>query len=117
MLNETITEMITGEAVSVKARAQRFGLQVPLRYRPLGENIWEHGETENISRSGVLFHSGSFATVGIHIEFCLILPEVNSYPAAELACQGIIVRAISPVEEKDFSTLAVRILHFRLVRP
>src|SRR5215813_4306965 len=37
------------------ARAQRFQLHLPLKYRRLGEKIWHEGTTENISRSGMLF--------------------------------------------------------------
>src|SRR3974390_2499968 len=36
-------------------RAQRFNLQLPLRYRRVGEEGWRSGTTENISRSGMLF--------------------------------------------------------------
>ena len=36
-------------------RARRFNLHLPLRYRPLGEENWRPGTTENISRSGLLF--------------------------------------------------------------
>jgi len=38
-------------------RARRFNLQLPLRYRPLGEKSWRPGTTENISRSGLLFQA------------------------------------------------------------
>src|ERR1700757_4746552 len=39
------------------ARAQRFQLHLPLRYRRLGEAQWHIGTTENISRSGLLFQA------------------------------------------------------------
>ena len=38
-------------------RAQRFNLQLPLKYRPIGEDDWRAGTTENISRSGMLFRA------------------------------------------------------------
>src|SRR5581483_8833518 len=38
-------------------RAQRFNLNLPLRYRLLGEENWRLGTTENISRSGLLFRA------------------------------------------------------------
>ena len=37
------------------SRAQRFQLQLPLKYRRLDEKDWHDGETRNISRSGLLF--------------------------------------------------------------
>jgi len=42
------------EKLSSVLRARRFNLQVPLKYRRLGEIAWSKGTTENISRSGML---------------------------------------------------------------
>src|SRR5258708_18743795 len=41
-------------------RARRFNLQLPLRYRPLGDKSWRPGTTENISRSGLPFQAQEF---------------------------------------------------------
>lgn len=42
-----------GVAVVDKARARRFDLQIPVRYRANGDGDWHRGTTRNISRSGV----------------------------------------------------------------
>jgi hypothetical protein len=43
------------EKLSSASRAQGFNLQLPLKYRLLGESVWRNGTTANISRSGTLF--------------------------------------------------------------
>jgi signal transduction histidine kinase/CheY-like chemotaxis protein len=46
---------VRGEALAF--RAPRFKLHIPIRYRPVGQQSWRKGTTENISRSGLLFHA------------------------------------------------------------
>lgn len=116
MLKEATANVLAGEEAARKVRAQRFELQVPLRYRTRGENAWRRGETENISASGVLFRGDVFADVNTSIELSLIMPVVNTDGTAEVVCQGKIVRA-APAARRDLSILAAKILHFRLVRP
>ncbi len=96
-------------------RAHRFALQIPVRYRLRGEEGWRHGETENISRSGVLFRSQSAAVTGTSLHLCLMLPALSSEPAAEMICRGVVARSVLPVNG-ELAALAARILHFRLVR-
>jgi len=95
--------------------AQRFALQIRVRYRLGGEGGWRHGETENISSSGVLFRSHCAAEAGTPLELCLILPPLSSGAAAQVICRGVIVRS-ALADNNDLPALAVRILNFRLVR-
>ncbi|MGH9395391.1 MAG: PilZ domain-containing protein [Terriglobia bacterium] len=117
MLREAVVDSRTGEKATGKARAQRFALQVPVRYRLRGESTWRRGETENISSSGVLFHGECLADPNNSVELCLTMPAVNSDGAAEVVCQGTILRAITSTDAQDSPTLAVKISHFRLARP
>ena len=96
-------------------RAQRFTLQMPVRYRLGGERGWRHGETENVSSSGVLFRSQRAAEAGTLLELCLILPALSSGAAAQVICRGVIVRS-ALADNNDLTAVAVRILNFRLVR-
>jgi hypothetical protein len=50
------------------ARAPRFRVEVPLRYRPLGSTRWQVGRIENISRSGVLFRAPDPMEVNTRLE-------------------------------------------------
>src|SRR5258708_5798787 len=70
-------------------RARRFNLQLPLRYRPLGEKSWRPGTTENISRSGLLFQAQEFLHPSAQLEISLVLPpEIAGLAATEVICRG-----------------------------
>src|ERR1700691_281333 len=70
-------------------RARRFNLQLPLRYRPLGEKSWRPGTTENISRSGMLFHGEDLLHPNAQLEISLVLPaEIAGLAATEVICRG-----------------------------
>jgi len=75
------------------ARAQRFNLQLPLKYRQVGEDDWRAGTTENISRSGLLFRAEEALAPNVQVEINLVLPaEIAGLSAAEVVCRGEVVR-------------------------
>jgi len=75
-------------------RAQRFPLDLPLRYRRVGETVWMDGTTENISHSGVLFRVGKPLDVDSPVEIRITLPATSqSSPGSQVICQARIVRA------------------------
>jgi PilZ domain len=78
-------------------RAPRYRLRIPLRYRPSGDHQWRDGDTENISRSGVLFRTDHLMPPQTAIEMLLALPaEVGgSDESATVICRGRIVRTES----------------------
>jgi PilZ domain len=96
--------------------ARRFALQIPVRYRFADDATWRHGETENISSSGVLFRGQSAAREGTQLELCLMLPVTKAEGGAEVICRGVIVRSTLPAGGRELPVLAARILHFRLAR-
>jgi len=49
-------------------RAVRHNLRLPMRYRREGEEPWRHGETINISESGLLFSSDELLEVDSRVE-------------------------------------------------
>src|SRR3984957_10792917 len=76
-------------------RARRFNLQLPLRYRPLGEKAWRPGTSENISRSGVLFQAQELLHPNAVVEITLVLPpEIAGLAATEVMCRAEVVRTI-----------------------
>ena len=78
-------------------RARRFNLHLPLRYRPVGEKTWRPGTTENISRSGLLFHAKETLQPNAQLEINLVLPvEIAGLAATEVVCRGEVVRAEGP---------------------
>jgi hypothetical protein len=107
-----------GVAVGDKARARRFELQIPMRYRADGEGDWHTGITRNISRSGVLFQGEGWAEPRTHLEMTLLLPrEIGAECAAEVVCRGMVTRSEWCGSEGGGPLIATRISHYRLVRP
>jgi CheY-like chemotaxis protein len=101
-------------------RARRFNLQLPLRYRPLGENTWRPGTTENISRSGLLFEAQEALNPTVQLEINLVLPaEIAGLAATEVICRGEIVRSVETHKQGQgrnqivTSALAAKILQYR----
>jgi signal transduction histidine kinase/FixJ family two-component response regulator len=95
-------------------RAKRFKLQLPLKYRPLGEDNWRAGTTENISRSGLLFRAEEMIPENIQIEINLVLPpEIAGLSAAEVVCRGEIVRTMDAESKAMSPALAAKILQYR----
>lgn len=94
-------------------RAQRFSLNLPLRYRLLGEETWKQGTTENISRSGMLFRAEEMLQPSAQLEINLVLPaEIAGLSAAEVVCRGEIVRSMEPENATMNPALAAKILQY-----
>ena len=93
-------------------RAQRFNLQLPLRYRPLGQEDWRKGTTENISRSGLLFRAEEMLQPNAKLEINLVLPvEIAGLAATEVVCRGEVVRSVEAGESVS-PALAAKILQY-----
>jgi hypothetical protein len=107
-----------GVAVGEKARARRFELQIPLRYRADGEGDWHRGTTRNISRSGALFEGEDWTEPCTPLEMTLLLPgEVGVEGVAEVVCRGMVTRSERRGSEGGGPLIAISISHYRLVRP
>jgi PAS domain S-box-containing protein len=95
------------------ARAQRFYIQLPLRYRRLGETDWHVGTTENISRSGMLFEADELLQPAVQLEINLVLPaEIAGLSSTEVVCRGEVVRTVEDRGEMMNPALAARILQY-----
>ena len=94
-------------------RAQRFYIQLPLRYRRLGEKEWHVGTTENISRSGLLFEADELLQPAAQLEINLVLPaEIAGLSSTEVVCRGEVVRTVQSRGETLSPALAARILQY-----
>jgi PAS domain S-box-containing protein len=103
----------TRQKLSSPFRAQRFSLQLPLKYRLVGEPDWREGKTENISRSGMLFRAEEMIPPNAQLEINLVLPaEIAGLSAAEVVCRGEIVRAVSGETASVHPALAAKILQY-----
>ena len=104
--------------MSSNNRAQRYGIQVRLRYRLSGGSKWWKGTTENISRSGVLFRGEEFAEPKTPLELTFVLPkEILGARRAEVVCKGTVIWSERPREKGKLPFLATTISQYRIVRP
>lgn len=95
-------------------RAQRFKLNLPLKYRQIGDRDWRVGTTENISRSGMLFRAEELISPNVQLEINLVLPpEIAGLAAAEVLCRGEIVRSVAAESPAMSPALAAKILQYR----
>ncbi len=95
-----------------------------MRYRLVGATHWETGQTENISRSGVLFrrqHSGPLfrSDVGAQprqpLELVLELPSADkTTPGSRIRCLGEVVRTSEPDAPDMLPTVAAVVQHYHL---
>src|ERR1035437_600429 len=94
-------------------RARRFNLHLPLQYRPLGEENWRPGTTENISRSGLLFLAQELLSPNALLEISLVLPaEIAGLAATEVVCRGEVVRSVEAQGQSVSPALAAKILQY-----
>lgn len=107
--------MATGNTFTYRPRAQRYNLQMSMSYR-MGEGKWSEGQTENISRSGVLFRAKTPVPPNTQIELRVRMPwELTGTRAAEVLCRGRVVRVIVPTENGSPLELAATIHDYRFV--
>lgn len=98
-------------------RAPRYDIQMGVRYRVSGETEWRDGQTENISRSGVLLRVSDALKVSALVEMRFSLPsEIGGEKAAEIICQGWVVRALTPSTTEKVPVMAAKILEYHFVR-
>jgi CheY-like chemotaxis protein len=114
---EVVMSSRTGSSLFEKKvppfRARRFNLQLPLRYRLLGEKSWRPGTTENISRSGLLFQAQELLHPNDLLEISLVLPpEIAGLAATEVICRGEVVRSVGPPGQGATPALAAKILQY-----
>jgi len=73
-------------------RAPRYPFEMTIRYRAAGSDEWFQGETLNVSDSGVLFRTPSYApgleeTLEMALEMSSLGPRIT-----DVACRGRVVR-------------------------
>ena len=108
------THSAEGKGKPSPFRAQRFNLNLPLKYRQIGQTAWHTGTTENISRSGLLFRAEELISPNSQLEINLVLPaEIAGLASAEVMCRGEIVRAVQPENASVNPALAAKILQYR----
>ncbi len=98
-------------------RAQRFKLHIPIQYRAVGQVEWRDGTTENISRSGVLFHADRVLEPSAQLEITLMLPfEIFGLSSTEIFCKAEVVRTVTTEAQTVESAMAAKFLNYHFHR-
>ena len=95
-------------------RANRFTMDLPLRYRSAREDAWSYGVTLNISASGVLFRSARALDQATPMEMQVVLPG-DGQGGARILSRGAVVRSVTPGNPADHHLVAVSIETYDLV--
>ena len=96
-------------------RAQRYPIQIPLKYRPSGTPDWWEGRTENISRSGVLFRTDHLMPLQTPVDILMSLPdELGDAGSGLVVGQGRVVRTEPAQPDDPRPAVAVTIASYRL---
>lgn len=109
--------MVRKISAQQSGRAKRFALRFPVYFRELDSSTWMEGTTENISYTGVLFHSPSALALESTLEIRLqITVAADGKDPAEIRGKGVVVR----MEQRDVPqipvALAVAMRDCRIVR-
>ncbi len=101
-----------------RGRAPRFTIQLPMRFRMLGETEWSTATTENISRSGVLFRTDREVNPRAQIELQLTLPsQITGGSVLEVGCRGEVVRTIAAAATVPPGVAAKVVQYLSVLRP
>ena len=101
-------------AKTAVARAQRFDLRLPMRFRAPGDSKWRGGLTCNVSRSGLLFLAQQAPEVGTPLELSFALrPDNSQQLLSEVWAKGRVVRTMMPVLPGSLRAIGAEFLEYR----
>ena len=100
------------------SRAPRYSIPIAILYRTPTDSTWQEGQTENISRSGVLFKTRRPIPRDTPVELMMEIPEfIPTRVEGPAICRGRVVRSVPPSVLDDSQGFAAAILEFELARP
>ena len=102
----------------LRPRATRFPVEIPFRYRRIGEIEWTDGTTENMSCSGVLFRAPQLVRPETPLEMRFQLPaQLAGQSTQEVACNGYVVRTVEAARPGEPPALASKLLDCIFIHP
>ena len=97
-------------------RALRFEVQLPVKFRPVGETSWSRGTTVNISASGMFFRVERPVPGGSAVEILIELPvaEGGSGDVNLIRCNGHTTRSVPPVRPGAYASVGIAVTEYRV---
>jgi hypothetical protein len=116
--NKEMTAQAAKEGKKFAKRAQRFAMELPMRYRRKGTNAWYESTTVNVSASGVLFQAGLVLPPETAIDIALVLPvTIPGEAGAEIVCHGTVIRSVAAAKGTSrVAALAAAFQNYRFSR-
>jgi len=114
-LTETLGLMELDSKHPPAPRAPRYPIRMPLKYRSSGTAEWWEGQTENISRSGVLFRTDHPMPLQTPVDVLMSIPdEVGDAGSGMVVCNGRVVRTEPPQPSDPRLAVAITIASYHL---
>ncbi len=111
-----VTEHQAKDKKEFVQRAQRFALEIPVRYREKDAVDWQEGTTVNVSASGILFRAAKSLKPRTVLDVALTLPvAISGEGAAEIGCRGTVVREALDSGHQNTAVIVVSIARHRFV--
>jgi hypothetical protein len=105
------------KTLEASARAERFQVHMPVRYRIPDSPEWFEACTENVSHTGVLFRTKSILKPSTMVDVRLEVPPTKTDGSrAEVVCKCEVVRVEKPRGKKNSPALAFAIRNYRFTR-
>lgn len=100
-----------------EARAKRFPMHLPVKYRRVGEKRWFTGTTGNVSCSGMLVHGRHVLSPESKVQLLLTMPFQLAGKAQLVAlCNGEVVRKADHNVPPQNTSLGISIASCELLR-
>lgn len=91
--------------------ARRHPMHLPVRYRPLGDDLWLAGMAANVSSSGILLRCPRTLPLGSAMEIALSLPVAADLDSTvDVLYIAVVVRLLAPKGPNGLPAMAARFL-------
>jgi hypothetical protein len=78
-------------------RPRRLRHQVPLQIRLAGKEEWMEGDSENVTRAGLLLSCATPLEMGASVEVMMVMPqEITGDKSAQVLCEATVLRVEVP---------------------
>lgn len=104
-------------SVQPPERAMRFPVHLPIRYRVPETDEWLEAQTENVSRTGVLFETERMLEPSTVVDVKMEVPSPPGQAShAEVICRCEVVRVEPSSPHRIAPVVAVEIQNYRILR-
>ncbi len=98
-------------------RAQRFPLEVPIRFRSPADACWHSGTTVDMGRTGILFRTEQHVALDVTLDMCIELPgDIGTEFREMMIFRGRVARRINLPSSHGPNWVAVAITNCEILQ-